>query len=130
MHCIVRKPTIRQKLKETYEEYVQRVSEWYDEQQAVDPAILLSTVIRENGSPLLTEELLVQVHQIGRACASQLDLARFHKNESSCLGRFGNQPCPFLPLCRREDNIKEWPGLIRKQFYQEFREFEEEVPGD
>lgn len=128
MHNIIRKPTIRYCAKDKdFDAYAARVREWYKEQSekdANDPPILQS-VVRHVGA-LMDEEFLVQLHQMARFSSCRLSLAQFYRNDRSCMGKFGNSACPYLPLCSNEHRIDEWPKIIAKTYVQDFRTLAEE----
>jgi hypothetical protein len=90
IHNILKKPTIRQKQTETFEDYVTRVNEWWDEQDRKDPKnpSLYRSTIRHHGE-YLDEELLVRLHQQHMYSSAALSLPRFFRNENLCF-----QPVP------------------------------------
>lgn len=127
IHNIIRKPTIRQKQSESYDQYTQRVTEWYAEQSTLnpnDPPIISSSVPMKY--PYLSEDVLVQIYELNRASSIYPDMARFYRCESACFGKFGNSPCPFLKLCRSEHNLSyDWPAMLATDYRQEPRPLEQ-----
>jgi len=128
LHNIIRKPTIHvnKRRGEVFEQYIQRVHEWYDEKNRLnptDPPISISSV--PHVGPILTEDLLATIHQVALASRARLDLARFTDNDQACLD--WNRACPYLPLCRAAamNRVRDWPTIIRRDSRQDFRRIDD-----
>jgi len=123
LHNIIRKPTIRQKQKETLDEFIRRIHGWFEEKATTDPhdpPIVTSAV--GHAGPILDETLLVQLHQLNLASTAYINLARYTPNDRAC-NPLGGAPCPYVSLCRAEamNRVRDWPAIIRERFRQEFR---------
>lgn len=127
IHNVIRKPSIRQKQTETFDQYIDRVHDWFREQSETNPENppLSQSTVPITG-PIATEEFLAQVYMTGKACTAELNLGRFHKNEAACFGMYGRRPCPFLQLCATErTGLRDWPRFIKENFSQEWRHWED-----
>lgn len=124
IHYLVRKPTIRLKRGENFEEFIGRVESWYQEQATLNPndPPVIQSVVPAVG-PLLTEDLLYQAVEVDRNAHRKINLAFYPPNEAACFGKFGNSPCPYLRMCRHTDCMK-WRPLIRDEYVQAPRETE------
>jgi hypothetical protein len=124
IHNIIQKPGIRVGKNETYDSYIEkRVPEWYAERfelHSDDPPIIQSLVPAPRH--FCPEELLLQVLELAKACSSMTSWFRFPRREANCMGKFGNQPCPYLPLCRVENGHGGQFPPILEQYVQDPRE--------
>lgn len=128
IHNVIRKPSIRQKKTETHEEYIERVNQWYVEQATLDPndPPIFSSVVPQVG-PMMTRDLSREIRSLDRASSGYLDLGVFWQDEDACMGRFGNEPCPYLRLCRTDHNLDRWPEIIRADYEQSFRDWKSDL---
>jgi hypothetical protein len=84
LYTVCRKPTIRQTQKETREEYLRRVKEWYTEDK-----IKYFTVTRSSGE-------LAEIQEETRKLAKEIrNRKHFWRNPSAC-SRFG---CSYRSIC-------------------------------
>lgn len=92
-YTAIRKPTIRQKMKETNEEFIQRCREWYDED--TENKIRVFKVTR---TPEELEEYRVQLLN---TIDEMENCKLFYKNTAhcTCWGR----RCEFAPICLNYD---------------------------
>lgn len=127
VHNIIRKPGLRYPAKKypTWESYLEACREWYVVQETKDPKNppLLQSLLALVG-PVLSPEFYVRLTETSTACGCIPDPCRFYRNSHACLGRFGNQPCPYLRLCSK--GMSAWADEIRTGYRQHFREDEEE----
>lgn len=117
LHDVVSKPTIRQKQKETFTEYLQRIDTTYTEKQAAhrtnpdnEPVFMRSCV--DFNTPLMDDELLFQLREASLASSAWVRLDTFERRANSC--RNYNSVCPFLKLCNT--NPAMWPAEIAGKF--------------
>lgn len=116
-HGVLLKPTIRQKQKQDFTDYLEEVAEWYSatgrwtknqERWAKDPPFLRSWV-RFTGDDKEMDYLLDEVQTASRA---RPDLYRFDRNEKTCF-QF-NRDCEYMPLCTSDENM--WAQVIEEMY--------------
>lgn len=126
-HNVIRKPTIKYPTKNspTFEDYLTNCHSWYEDQAALDaqnPPIAMS--LRLLVGPAMDEELHCLLDECSRACTLRADHVRYYRDDHSCMGPYGNSPCPYLPLCTTDPSC--WPQTIEDQYEQAWREDEED----
>ncbi len=117
---ILLKPTIRLKQKETYDEYLERVGEWYKDKQASDPndpPMVVSTLRYE--PDLYPDEMMRQIVPVWRAFSGPYNVKYFPRTGApyQCIKQ--GQVCPYLDLCQSDPVT--WTDQIALQYKQEFR---------
>jgi hypothetical protein len=122
MHHVIQKPGIRQKQKETWEEYLARVPEWYAEKHSKASPVYVRSWLRFSG-PVMPEELLMQLREASRACRADADPSRFYRDPSGHACFEYNRPCEYLRLCRAP--VLDWPDLVTNHFEAITRDEEE-----
>jgi len=99
-HNIIRKPTIRQKQKQTFDEYLEEVNQWYSINMDLapdDPPFIRSPIIYNE--PVMTEETLILLREASRAATANIDPTIYYRDPSGNACLSWNQRCPFLDLC-------------------------------
>ena len=124
IHEIVKLPTIRQKRNQTFPEYMEEVRQWYQKKLRETPnnPPLVRSLVRWT-EPVVTEEFLVQLQEMSRACAARPNPNRYYRVRA-CNGKYGNRPCPYQVLCASP--AADWPRIAADRFIQHFREDDEE----
>ena len=121
IHTILQVPTIRQKQKESFREYVDRVPQWYKDKMAEGPdapPIVQSTTRFDE--PLWSEELQEVMNQQDLASLGDPVLSKFPRNDGACFKY--ERACPYLQLCVTEPAT--WPRFIPLQYDTRFRQDE------
>lgn len=107
-YAVQKKPTIRLKKNQTWDDYLQEVTEWYNGtgrheenkfKWRVDPPFLREWPRFRKG---MDDELKGIMKSGVRACRCRPVLARFPRNEDACFAY--NRECPFTPLCYADEN--------------------------
>lgn len=129
IHNIIKKPTIKYcKKDKSFEDYINRVTEWYKEKHKDDPShspiLQPETCFTE---PTMTKELYLRLRQQARASRAAPDLDRFYRAGDYACHQF-NTVCPFIDLCDSDPVM--WPDIIRTRFDIKFREDEDEEKMD
>ena len=125
LHNVIQKCTLRYPAKKypDFDSYLQACTEWYESKQVENPhdPPMLQSLMHLADHPM-TVELFTLLREASRACACDLGTNRFYRNPQACFGKFGNSPCPFLPLCTSAEET--WASQIDK-YEVAFREDEE-----
>lgn len=121
VHSVIRVPTIRQTQKESFEQYVERLKQWYRDKakdSPDDPPIIQSwTRFGESiESPEFRQVMLRQVVHSNLLPV----LPQFPRNSGSCFKY--DRACPFLELCCSDE--VQWPAIIDQRFEIRFRDDE------
>ena len=116
---IIRKPTIKYCGKDkTFEDYIDRMGDWYTVQRQKNPSDppYVAPHIRFV-EPVMTEELLDQLHDAHESSQCSVDLINFPRTantEQICDGKYGL--CPFASLCTSSSDA--WSTLIPDLYVQ------------
>lgn len=119
IYSIIKKPSIKYCGKDaSFEAYVDRVKQWYEDQRAKDPnnPPFVAAHIRFT-EPVMPAELLGQLRETSRASRCAPTLVNFPKTpntEQVCESRYGL--CPYAELCT--SNPGTWSVLIPSSFDQ------------
>lgn len=131
LHNIIRKTRLRFPAKKypEWSDYLTAVENDYKDQQAANPddPPLIQALTALVG-PSYPDELRVVLKEATLACNCGIAPERFYRNDRACAGRYGNSPCPYLPLCK--SGVDQWPDLVQRLYGQRFREDEEEETPD
>lgn len=96
IYDVIKKPTIRQKQKETLEEYIKRCEDWYDED--TEKKILVFEVYRTDEELAAQREFLINI-------AKEMKHGFIYPNHRSC--SIGSS-CPFKGVC---GNNTDWDAM-------------------
>lgn len=130
IHNLLRRPTIKQKISQSWEDYLAECRDWYNgtgkhsdnlAKWEKDPP-LLQTVTRYD-EPLLPAELIDAVTYTGRAlrCHATLEnFPRFGSATGMCKNHYG-KPCTYIDFC--SNHPINWPAIKEGRF--EVRDVEE-----
>lgn len=131
IHSLVNKYGIRQKKNQTWEAFLEELTERYETDAAAftatpsdypaGPPLLRSRL--SFTEPVMTEALNLKLREASVMCRSRIDLARFERRASSCL-RF-RRLCPYHCLC--STGIGRWRQLISERFQVISRDDEDEL---
>jgi len=127
VHNIIKKPGIRQKQKETFHEYLDRVATTLSDNLAsaalskTPPPFLRSTI--KFITPSLTEELLMVLREMSKASKCALHIGRFPRNAHACFN--WNTPCEYMPMC--SSPMPAWGQLIDARYRVVSRDEEDET---
>lgn len=117
IHNIIKKPTIRQTKKESFEEYVGRCLKQYDMKALKDPTQppMIQSFVPMTRPPLSSdEEFKSQLTDVAEWHAKKLNLWRFprvgsHPHDCSKYGRV----CPYMSLCTAQPGA--WYDVLTHQ---------------
>lgn len=111
VHNIIRKPTIRQRRNESFDEYVSRVSDDYDAKakEAPHSPPMVRSFVEFTGPPD-TPEVIAILHRQHKANNRLVSPSTFPRNASACFS--WNSCCEYLPLCLTSP--RNWRSLISK----------------
>jgi hypothetical protein len=121
-HYVIQKPTIRLKQKESFDEYLARVGQWYVDRSAShphDPPVVVSRAALDG--PIYDSSFVRMLREVHTACRIREPWAELYPQTGApyaCHNSFGSE-CPYLSLCTSDPVT--WPDLIMTQFDQEFR---------
>lgn len=110
-HILIKKPTIRQKKMQTFEEYCERVTEWYGINDTKENPHYLRSWVTFSG-PVMSGELLIRLREADAAQRAFPDLDRFYANDKACFNY--NSVCPFHALCTT--NPVAWDDLLELRY--------------
>lgn len=125
IHNIIKKPTIKYcpntKDKGGYQDYVNRVREWYENQRDSGKTVMLSSKVRftEQG---LTKDFLLRLQQQAAANYAKPHLDRFYQTGGYACEEF-NRTCPYMELCMAPTWT--WKSVIESGYIVQFREDED-----
>jgi hypothetical protein len=113
IHNIVMKPTIRQKKKQTFEEYLEEVREWYKTRMAKEAnehSMVRSWVLHANRPSLKQDAELMSVLTLTDfRCHCKLSAKNFPR---VCWSGQRGITCPYMDLCVR--NPSSWGGIVKE----------------
>jgi hypothetical protein len=124
-HNCIRKPTIRQKKTETFEEYVTRCGEWLKDNGTNNRPTFVRSWIRFSG-PLLSEETYLRLKEGDTANRAFPDLDRFHRNSKAC--RSYNRLCQYYELCTTNPDL--WDSLLEYKYVVKHRDDDQDEQSD
>ena len=103
IYTVIQKPTIRLKKDETEEEYLERVSQWYDEEP--ERKILTLNVVR-------TKNELEEKRQEIIALAKEMKHRKlFYRNPNTCM----ITSCPYASICLNYEPDIQLAGFYKKE---------------
>jgi len=123
-HDLIQKLTIRQKQKESLEEYIDRVSQEYDSNLAACTAPggnlkelkYVRSTIRYNAA-LVDEEMLLQLRQADRMAYTTPSLSQYPRAVNPLITCVQHKKlCPYMALC--ESNPARWKEEIIPLYYK------------
>jgi len=122
--CTLKFPT---KTSPTWEDYLRNCAEWYEKEAIKDPAnppFLQSFRLMPNEP--MDRELHTRLYETAKALRSKLtDPGRYYRDDSACLGKFGNSLCTFFALCHEDPG--NWAETAKKIYERGFREDAEDA---
>jgi hypothetical protein len=121
VHNVIKKPTIRQKKTETFDDYVARCFDQYDMKalnDPYDPPMLQSTVTFTHPPLRDDKELLTLLRERSHWHLRQMLLENFPRcgHYIKACSDFG-KPCPYAALCRVEDPAA-WFDILMKEGFK------------
>jgi hypothetical protein len=127
LHAILRKPTIKYcpktKDKAGFSAYIERMIQWYKDQDEKDPnnpPLILDP--NRFSTKVMPPELWGRLKQFCKASYCSPNVHHFYRvGESGCLQY--NRICPYMQLCNSHPAM--WPDIIRDRFEISYREDKE-----
>lgn len=99
IYDVLRKPSIRQKQKETREEYLERLYMYYDDPQKQAESFYMETISK----PLLSKDRVMNtITHVVKQIEQVKTLDDFYPNDSACY--VGNYKCEFFDICHMGEN--------------------------
>lgn len=114
MYDVIRKPGIRQKKGESYNEYLKRLGEWYDK-----PDDMAVFHIERFKKPVISEgDLLNTVTNVSNEMLKSKHKEDYYQDFDKCHSYYGDR-CPYYELCHEGGETKENLVLyqIRKSYH-------------
>lgn len=112
IYTVIRKPSIRQKQNETFEEYFKRCTEWYEED--TDAKVRIIKVNRSQAEMAKHQEELEYIFNDVEKCTN------FYRNPQKCMF----MGCPYMSIC-----LDYTPGVETVEFVKKTKR-NEELEGD
>lgn len=118
IHNVIKKPTIRQKKSQTWDEYLDEVREWYSgtgkwskyaEDRHSKPMFVRSYVRFDETAD---EETRLQLDEASTAARAFPNLDRFYRNSNACMNY--NSLCPYHDLCSQ--NPDNWEDTLKLRY--------------
>jgi len=120
----IQRPTIRQKQKQSSEEWLAEAKSWYEgthpTSTAGGPAAMPEPYWHRYEEPVLAYEFQVHLREADAACSGATRVHKFTrtKNTFLCRGGPGRAPCEFLPLCSARSPA-EWAHIIPRLYVRD-----------
>ena len=105
VYTVCQKPTIRQSVNETAEEFQKRCVNWFDSDTR--SKIGFQIIVRND------DEIKQFEQELDLMCKEIENCSNFYRNTCQC-NRWG-RPCEFMPICKNYDPNKSYVGFERKE---------------
>ena len=116
LYDVIRKPSIRKKMNESYNEYLHRLSSWYDDTHSEN----VFWVEPITTPKIKTEEVMNTLQHIANDISQRETVKDFYQDFGSCFNKYGK--CEFYQLCHEGGQSKENMLLYRQRETHEERE--------
>jgi len=112
------------KFSSRWEKHLWRVKTWYDDATKESPSEppFMRGRFRFN-SPVVTEELFLQLREASRACRANPDPARYYRDPSCTACNLFGSKCVYTPLCN--STLEGWPEIIEANYETKTRDQED-----
>jgi len=117
MFDVIRKPSIRQKKNESYQGYLKRLEEWYN-QPSDEMSVFHVERIKEHELLISEESVVNLIDKISKEMLASKQKEDYYENWDNCSSYYGDV-CPYYELCHKGGETKENMVLyqIRKSYH-------------